>query len=909
MKRKLFSMCLLLSIATGLLAYDFKVGDLCYNITNDTHTPYSVEVTYESENVSGGNAAYSNLPSNVIIPESVTYNEKSYTVTSIGDWAFLVCRGLTSITIPNTVTSIGDRAFRGCTGLTSVTIPNSVTSISSGAFEECTGLTSISIPNSVTSIGDWAFNIVPNIVYYGTATGSPWSARSINGYVDGYLVYEDATKTKLLACFTTATGEIVIPNSVTSIEFCAFFDCAGLTSITIPNSVTSIEYSAFSGCTGLTSITIPNSVTSIGSSAFNNTPWYNNQPDGVVYINNVLYTYKGTMPDNTSIAVREGTISISPGAFYGCRGLTSITIPNSVTSIGGGAFSGCTGLTSITIPNSVTSIGESAFYRVLNIVYDGTATGSPWDARSINGYVDGYLVYEDDTKTKLLACFTTATGEITIPNSVTSIGEAAFLGCRDLTSITIPNSVTSIGWYAFEGCTGLTSITIPNSVTSIGESAFYRVLNIVYDGTATGSPWDARSINGYVDGYLVYEDDTKTKLLACFTTATGEITIPNSVTSIGEAAFLGCRDLTSITIPNSVTSIGWYAFEGCTGLTSVTIGNGVTSIGWYAFEYSRMHKFVCMSPDVEFFGKMPRFSYALDTIIASARLLDVEGSEWLTQPKYLKHAELTNGEMTDNVCRVLNRSYKTLLTLDLKGVSNTTIADEAFKGCYNLKTLRLPAQLTNIPYMAVADCKSLQEITIPATVEEIDNSAFENCRSIRSITFEGAGAPQGAAQYAPTTGCALWRIGNWAFYNCHELQNLLIPEGVTEIGDAAFYGCVYLQDMVLPSTIETIGDNAFALCGKLQKITVLSTTPPTIEAKTFYDVNRAIPVYVPAEAVADYKNDRYWKEFNIQADVTAIHQTAENQSVTMRKIIRNGQVYIRRGDKIYTVMGQCAIDD
>ena len=315
-----------------------------------------------------------------------------------------------------------------------------------------------------------------------------------------------------------------------------------------------------------------------------------------------------------------------------------------------------------------------------------------------------------------------------------------------------------------------------------------------------------------------------------------------------------------------------------------------------------MHKFVCMSPDVEFFGEMPRFSYALDTIIAPARLLDVEESEWLTQPKYLKHAELTNGEMTDNVCRVLNRSYKTLLTLDLKGVSNTTIADEAFKGCYNLKTLRLPAQLTKVPYMAVADCKSLQEITIPATVEEIDNSAFENCRSIRSITFEGAVAPQGAAQYAPTTGCALWRIGNWAFYNCHELQNLLIPEGVTEIGDAAFYGCVYLQDMVLPGTIETIGDNAFALCSKLQKITVLSTTPPTIEAKTFHDVDRAIPVYVPAEAVADYKNDRYWKEFNIQSKATAIEQTSAS-NITPCKVFRDGQVYILRGGQTYTLTG------
>ncbi len=140
----------------------------------------------------------------------------------------------------------------------------------------------------------------------------------------------------------------------------------------------------------------------------------------------------------------------------------------------------------------------------------------------MNGYVDGYLVYTDATKTTLLACSSAATGAITIPNSVTSIGDWAFYNCTGLTSITIGNSVTSIGDDAFYNCTGLTSITIPNSVTSIGRYAFYN-----------------------------------------------------------------CTGLTSITIPNSVTSIGRYAFDGCTGLTSVTIGNSVTSIGEAAFRDCR----------------------------------------------------------------------------------------------------------------------------------------------------------------------------------------------------------------------------------------------------------------------------------------------------------------------------------
>ena len=178
--------------------------------------------------------------------------------------------------------------------------------------------------------------------------------------------------------------------------------------VIIEQGVTSIGNNAFFNMTSLSVFEIPNSVTSIGSNAFLNTAWYNNQPDGMVYVGNFALKYKGTMPNNTNIQLRNGTVRIANSAFSGCYGrLISITIPNSVTSIGSSAFYYCTGLTSITIPNSVTSIGDRAFSS-----------------------------------------------------------------CAKLTSVTIPNSVTSIGDGAFTYCTGLTSITIPNSVTRIGENAF-----------------------------------------------------------------------------------------------------------------------------------------------------------------------------------------------------------------------------------------------------------------------------------------------------------------------------------------------------------------------------------------------------------------------------------------------------
>ena len=206
-------------------AHDIEVKNadnvtIYYNYFNNGT---ELEVTFRGSSYGSYSGEYQG---NVVIPEEVTYMNRTRKVTSIGDDAFMFCKGLTSVTIPNSVTSIGERAFYSCFGLTSITIPNSVTSIGSEAFFVCKGLTSITIPNSVTSIGSEAFSNCSGLT------------------------------------------SITIPNSVTSIGEGAFYYCSGLTSITIGNSVTSIGMGAFYNCSGLTSITIPNSVKSIGDSAF-----------------------------------------------------------------------------------------------------------------------------------------------------------------------------------------------------------------------------------------------------------------------------------------------------------------------------------------------------------------------------------------------------------------------------------------------------------------------------------------------------------------------------------------------------------------------------------------------------------------------------------------------------------------
>ena len=354
--KRLLSLSLFLMMAMLSFAHDFEAGGIYYKITSSS-APYTVAVTYQGTSYREYMDEYTG---SVTIPEKVTYNGKTYSVTSIGGLAFYECSSLTSVTIPNSVTSIGNRAFFECSGMTSITIPNSVTTIGDYAFRNCFDLKKVIVPD----IAAWCnIDLGDNPLYY---------AKHI---------YSDEN---------TEITDLVIPNSVTTIGW-SFAYCSGLKSVTIPNSVTSIGSDAFRNCSGLTSITIPNSVTSIGDNAFSGcgnlvsveinsnailsksytsssslVNIFGNQVQNYIIDNDVTtigsYAFYGCS-GLTSITIPNSVTSIGSGAFYVCSCLTSITIPHSVTSIGSSAFDGCTGLTSVTIPNSVTSISGHTFYN------------------------------------------------------------------------------------------------------------------------------------------------------------------------------------------------------------------------------------------------------------------------------------------------------------------------------------------------------------------------------------------------------------------------------------------------------------------------------------------------------------------------------------------------------------------
>ncbi len=551
--------------------------------------------------------------------------------------------------------------------------------------------------------------------------------------------------------FTKPTGTLTIPGSVTNngttypvtaIDDDAFYRCEELTSVTIPTNVTSIGHAAFFICSGLTAVNIPDGVTTINEFCFSS-----------------------------------------------CRALSSITIPSSVTLIKHDAFYNCTGVASITIPDGVTSIGSQAFYNVRNINYNGSATGSPWGAISINGTrVVNYdfaeaapsgqtlyykinsnnvtVTYPGPSSSQPWSGFSKPTGELTIPGSVsyngntynvTAIGDDAFYRCEELTSAALPSSITSIGSAAFFICSGLTSVNIPDGVTTINEFCFSN-----------------------------------------------------------------CRALTSITIPSSVTLIKHDAFYNCTGVASITVPDGVTSIGSQAFYNVR---------NINYNGSATGSPWGA-LYLNGVRIINYDFSEVAPSGQYLYYK--ING---NNV------------TVTYPGPSGSSQAWSGFS--QPTGDLIIPG---SVSYNGTT-----------YNVTSIDNDAFYRCDELTSAVLPSS----------------ITSIGSAAFFICSGLTTVNIPKGVTTINEYCFSNCSSLTSIIIPSSVTLIKSSAFYNCNGLLEMIVRAANPPTLGYEALYHVPTDIPVYVPCGRSSVYAASSDWNRFSNFSERPIYDVTALSADNTM----------------------------
>ena len=687
--------------------------------------------------------------------------------------------------------------------------------------------------------------------------------------------------------------------TLTAIDRYAFDKCEEMTAVTIPNSVTRIDDGAFYHCSKLEYIDMyENNIDFVGYDAFKGTKWLDNQPDGVVYVGSAAYLYKGTMPENTSIVIREGTTCISGYAFQNCRNLTEITLPNSVTTIGYRSFAQCRGLTSITLPENIQSLGWAGFESCTGLT-SVTIPGSlpVVDPRAFAGCtaLTSVIICNGVTGIDFSAfedC--SALASVYIPESVTMISYEVFAGCTGLTDIQvasgnpkfdsrdncnaiivtetnlltvgcstsfIPNTVETIGYYAFQDCASLTSIFIPSSVTMLYGNSFAgctSLTSIRVDNANT--VYDSRG-----NCNAVIETATNTLVAGCKATV-----IPGSVTTLGLRAFKDHRTLTNIVIPTSVTEIGDHAFDGCSGLDSIDIPLSVTKVGRYSFH-------------------------------------DCTGFTDLVIPNSITETD-----------------YCT------------------FSGCSNVKNLTLPETLTRIGYMSFSECMGLTNVTIPASVNYISGYAFSGCSYLRTVTclateppylgpynfstfsrtlrvpitavddystaenwskfttIEGIFVPGMRFEvdgiYYETTSentvkvtyrdenyntysgnvvipdsvsfmehsFDVTAIGEHAFDDSDMLESVKIPNSVTTIGMQAFQGCTSLSSLVIGSSVDSISAQAFGYCNALASVKCMGMVPPKMANVNVFS-NKAYSqavLSVPLTAIDDYNAADYWYRFS-----------------------------------------------
>ena len=725
---------------------------------------------------------------------------------------------LKTVIIPNSVTDIKKEAFSYCPSLTSITIPNSVTNIESEAFNDCVSLRSFTIGSKISSIRHDAFDRCSSI------SNITITADSMEEYLNG------CTNAKLQGLFSGLKSakrhllinheiitDVVIPESVDTIQSSAFYNCSDIRSLTLHDDITDISGKPFLGCDSIQSITIiTSSIEKYCQNALNYKLYNGGLPHSKrkIIING---------QEVTSLVIPESVNGIDNHSFYNCTALTSLALPKSIEWIRGSAFYGCENLEAIYQTSSTPPSVSSDAFSSLPVCYVpyGSLTAyekSNWAAqvrKFVEEPINGYKIFYTSSNGKIVSSSTTnafnttifsnvyenGQGIITFDGPVHTIKTVAFLNCSTLTSITIPFSIEHIEDRAFANCSALGVVDVKcTTPPALGEDVFTSAPTC-YIPCGTNYLYETSAWNKQVGEFVV--EDCEGKQIF-YTTANGNIITPptadlgaNLIGNVYEngqgimtfdgpvtkmAGFSDCATLTSITIPESVTSVGGACFKNCPKLTSI-IWNAkrVVQIKWGGGTWLG--------------ASLPAYDMFEGVRSQITSFVFGESVEYI--PDYLCYCmeKLTSVVVPNNV---------------------TAIGGGVFKGCTSLTYAKLSDQITDMPCLRTGDpfgggyayhgtftnCSALTEVILPQNLLSVGENAFRGCSSLPTVVI-----PE-----------SVLAIGDCAFYICTSLSSITIPKNVTSIGSDAFRECSSLTAITIPNSVTNIGQAAFYDCSSLSSV-------------------------------------------------------------------------------------------
>ena len=753
-------------------------------------------VSFSDSVVKIGDYAFRNCSrlSSVVIPDGVG---------EIGEGLFYNCTGLISATIPGSVTQIGDYAFLGCLGLTSAALSEGVIQIGDSAFVNCQNLGSVIIPSSVTSIGKYAFRSCRGL-------SSAIIPEGVNEIEEGLFYYcKELTEITLPGGIAKIGDKafyecshllaVEFPSKIKEIGVSAFDGCSGLTAVSIPDSITYISRSAFNNCVRLSSVTVSENVKEIGRYAFDNTLWYSNQPEGAVYINDILYKYKGVLPIDSEIVIKEGTTTISDIAFMEQTGLRSVIFPESMARMGGEIFNGCSGLSEIECKAAVPPVCDKNCFLGISrskckLYVPMNAMTSYRDSLGWNGFrifannmFDRDPVWEYIETTAGKRDNLTVTHRYRVENPVAIDGKIYYnLVYENNASGTFGQNVDVI----------LKKIREEDGRILVDYEEYKRYCDRehidyipykVTDGELVLYDFNMKVGDRYehVDGY----EDIWISEIRRIRTKDGKLRklfiLNNGVEFMeGIGCLSACKQplLNYLNPVNDDISISLASFSDTGGLVywQSDVENFCFEVGGVYYRYSET-----VRPGVSVTYKRGYPEYSGDVTI----------------PETVKYG---------------GQTYRVV-----------AIDEFAFKNCEYMTSVSLPEGLIAIGDNSFADCRGLTSLSIPSSVETIGGYAFTNCTGLTSVKMSEGVAEIGEGAFFGCSGLkevaipgSVISIGDYAFKQCVGLTVAQISEGVVEIGSSAFCDCQGLQSVTIPGSVVEIGDYAFRNCGRLASVAI-----------------------------------------------------------------------------------------